>query len=63
MALTDEQRLKKLSEAKTSDDFYDLYLEIFGEEFPYLNLRNPNDKMKKLIEAIELNQKVKGDYF
>ena len=42
MALTEKERLKKLSDAKTGEDFYDLYLQVFGEEFPILNLRNPN---------------------
>jgi hypothetical protein len=46
MALTEKERLKKLSDAKTGEDFYDLYLQVFGEEFPILNLRNTNQKIK-----------------
>ncbi len=61
MALTEEERLKKLSDAKTSEDFYDLYLQVFGEEFPILNLRNPDEKLERLIEAVETNQKIKGE--
>jgi len=60
MALTEKERLEKLSKAKTGDEFNDLYLEVFGEEFPIVNLKNPSEKMEMLIDAIEANKKVQG---
>lgn len=60
MALTEKDRLKKLSKANTSKKLYDLYQEIFNDEFPIVELRNPMDKLELLIDAIETNKKVKG---
>ncbi len=60
MAFTEKERLEKLSKAKTGDDFNDLYLEVFGEEFPIVNLKQPSEKMEILIDAIETNKKVQG---
>ena len=60
MALTEKERLEKLSKARTGDDFNDLYLEVFGEEFPIINLKNPSEKIDKLIDAIETNKKIEG---
>tara|TARA_B100000902_G_scaffold223703_1_gene212536 strand:- start:2792 stop:3001 length:210 start_codon:yes stop_codon:yes gene_type:complete len=60
MALTEKERLEKLSKARTGDDFNDLYLEVFGEEFPIVNLKNPSEKIEMLIDAIETNTKVEG---
>jgi len=60
MAFTEKERLEKLSKAKTGDEFNDLYLEVFGEEFPIVNLKNPSEKMEMLIDAIEANKKVQG---
>ena len=60
MALSKQERIKKLSKARTGDDFNDLYLEVFGEEFPIINLKNPSEKIEKLIDAIETNKKIEG---
>ena len=60
MALTEKERRSKLLKAKTSEDFYDLYLEVFDEEFPIVELRNPNDKLELLIDSIDKNIKVEG---
>tara|TARA_Y100001938_G_C8019690_1_gene394600 strand:- start:66 stop:275 length:210 start_codon:yes stop_codon:yes gene_type:complete len=59
MALTKKLRLEKLQKVKTSDEFYDLYLEVFGEEFPIIETLDPTEKMETLIYAIENNEKVK----
>ena len=60
MALTEKERLKKLSKANTSKKLYDLYQEVFNDEFPIVELRNPMDKLELLIDAIETNKKVEG---
>ena len=60
MALTEKERLEKLSKARTGDEFNDLYLEVFGEEFPIVNLKNPSEKIEMLIDAIETNKKIEG---
>ena len=60
MALTEKERLKKLSKANTSKKLYDLYQEVFNDEFPIVELRNPMDKLELLIDAIETNKKVQG---
>lgn len=61
MALTEEQRLNKLSNAVTLGDLEDLYKEVFGVEFPMLYTRNPNIYTTLLIEAIDTNQKYEGE--
>tara|TARA_R110000803_G_scaffold183996_1_gene246307 strand:- start:45 stop:254 length:210 start_codon:yes stop_codon:yes gene_type:complete len=60
MALSEKERLEKLSKAKTGDELHDLYLEVFGEEFPIVNLIQPSEKIEILIDAIETNKKVQG---
>ena len=61
MALTEEQRLNKLSNAVTLGDLEDLYKEVFGVEFPMLYTRNPNIYTTLLIEAIDTNQRYEGE--
>jgi|TARA_R110000824_G_scaffold373827_1_gene564267 hypothetical protein len=60
MAFTEKERLEKLSKAKTGDELHDLYLKVFGEEFPIVNLKQPSEKIEILIDAIETNKKVQG---
>lgn len=60
MALSREQRQQKLLEAKTPKNFYDLYEEVFEEEFPVLETLDPNEKIEMLINAIENNKRIKG---
>ena len=52
MALTKKERLKKLSLAETGKDYHDLYVEVFGEEYPETVTRNPNVDIENLIQAI-----------
>ncbi len=59
MALSEKERLDKLLKARTSIDFYNLYEEIFGEEFPIVATRNPDEKIEMIAEAIQTNNKVK----
>lgn len=59
MALSKQQRIKKLSKANTSEKLYNLYEEVFGEEFPVVESLNPNYKLDLIIDAIELNERVK----
>ena len=59
MAFSKEERIKKLSKANTSEKLYNLYEEIFGEEFPVVESLNPNYKLELIIDAIEINKKVK----
>jgi len=59
MTFSKQERIKKLSKANTSEKLYNLYEEIFGEEFPIVESLNPNYKIDLIIDAIELNEKVK----
>jgi len=59
MALSEKVRLEKLSKAKTGKDFHDLYFENFGEEFPIIESLDPDEKMERLIDALENNEKIK----
>lgn len=61
MALTEKQRLDKLSNTVTLGDLEDLYKEVFGVEFPMLYTRNPNIYTTLLMEAIYTNQKYEGE--
>ena len=61
MALTEKQRLDKLSNTVTLGDLEDLYKEVFGGEFPMLYTRNPNIYTTLLIEAIDTNQRYEGE--
>lgn len=58
MAFTKEERIKKIQKANTSEKLYNLYEEIFGEEFPIVESLNPDYKIDLLIDAIETNVKV-----
>lgn len=60
MALSEKERMEKLSKAKTGTDFYDLYKKNFGEEFPIVDTLDGNEKIEMIIDAIETNVKVKG---
>lgn len=59
MTLSEKERLNKLSKLRTSTDFYDLYEEIFGEEFPIVATLNPDEKIEMIAKAIQKNEKVK----
>ena len=61
MALTEKQRLDKLSNTVTLGDLEDLYKEVLGVEFPMLYTRNPNIYTTLLIEAIDTNQRYEGE--
>ena len=61
MALTEKQRLDKLSNTVTLGDLEDLYKEVFGVEFPMLYPRNPNIYTTLLMEAIYTNQRYEGE--
>jgi len=55
MALTEKQRLDKLKKAETGKDYHDLYVEVFGTEYPETVTRDPNDDIENLIQAIYTN--------
>lgn len=59
MALSEKKRLDKLLKARTSTDFYNLYEEIFGEEFPIVATLDPDEKIEMIAKAIQKNQKIK----
>ena len=61
MALTEKQRLDKLSNTVTLGDLEDLYKEVFVVEYPMLYTRNPNIYSTLLMEAIYTNQKYEGE--
>jgi hypothetical protein len=52
--------LDKLQKARTPSEFYNLYREVFGKEFPIVDTLDPEEKMELLIDAIETNKAVKG---
>ena len=52
MALTKKERLDKLEKAETGKDYHDLYVEVFGTEYPETVTRDPNDDIENLIQAI-----------
>jgi hypothetical protein len=58
MILTREQRLKKLLDVKSNKGFYDLYKEIFDEEVPETQTRNPNEEIENICNAIYNNEKL-----
>ena len=59
MALSEKERLDKLLKARTSTDFYNLYEEIFGEEFPIVATLDPDEKIEMIAKAIQKNKKIK----
>tara|TARA_R100000700_G_C3137041_1_gene120105 strand:- start:462 stop:671 length:210 start_codon:yes stop_codon:yes gene_type:complete len=59
MALSEKERLDKLLKARTPTDFYDLYEEIFKEEFPIVATLDPDEKIEMIAKAIQKNEKVK----
>ena len=59
MALTKEERQKKLQNIKTNKGFYDLYEEIFGEEVPIMTTLDGNEKIELIANAIFDNEKLK----
>jgi len=60
MNLTQEQKLIKLSECETSNDYHGLYELIFAEEVPETNTSNPNEDLENIIDAIYDNKKMKS---
>ena len=52
MALTKKERLDKLEKAETGKDYHDLYVEVFGTEYPETVTRDPNDDIENLVQAI-----------
>ena len=60
MKLTEEQRLIKLAECETSEDFYSLYELVFKEEVPETLLRDPSEILEKIKIEISDNKKIKG---
>ena len=60
MSLLEKERLDKLQKARTPREFYNLYREVFGKEFPIVDTLDPEEKMELLIDAIETNKAVKG---
>ena len=60
MSLLEKERLDKLQKARTPSEFYNLYREVFGKEFPIVDTLDPEEKMELLIDAIETNKAVKG---
>ena len=60
MSLLEKERLDKLQKARTPSEFYNLYREVFGKEFPIVDTLDPEEKMELLIDAIETNNAVKG---
>ena len=52
MALSEKERLDKLEKAETGKDYHDLYVEVFGVEYPETVTRDPNDDIENLVQAI-----------
>ena len=59
MALTEKQRIDKLSKVQTGKEYHDLYEEVFGEEYPETVTRDPNDDIDRIAQAIFDNVPVK----
>ena len=58
MILTEKERRQKLLDVKSNEGFYDLYKEVFKEEVPETQTRNPNEAMENICNAIYNNQKL-----
>ena len=41
MSLLEKERLDKLQKARTPSEFYNLYREVFGKEFPIVDTLDP----------------------
>ena len=59
MTLSKEEIIKGLKDAIEPEDFYNLYQKHFNDEVPYLAVRNPVDGVKKIVDAIVANKKLK----
>tara|TARA_R110000823_G_scaffold225430_1_gene353229 strand:+ start:463 stop:672 length:210 start_codon:yes stop_codon:yes gene_type:complete len=58
MILTEKERRQKLLDVKSNEGFYDLYKEVFKEEVPETQTRNPNKEMENICNAIYNNEKL-----
>ena len=56
MILTEKERRQKLLDVKSNEGFYDLYKEVFKEEVPETQTRNPNEE--NIMNAIYNNEKL-----
>ena len=52
MTLSKKERLDKLKKAETGKDYYNLYKEVFGEEYPETVTRDPNEVIENMVQAI-----------
>ena len=59
MALSQEERKKRLLNITTNKGYHDLYEEVFGEEVPAMYIRDGNVVIELIINAIYDNQKLK----
>ena len=62
MSLSYEERMNRLEDVAQNGnlgDLIELYKEVFGEEYPQTYSRNPSEDFNAIIDAIELNKKVK----
>lgn len=60
MKLSKEEIEARLLEARTSQDFHNLYEIVFGEKVPETEIRDPNEELEMIINAIDTNEKIKG---
>ena len=58
MKLKTEEIQKRLLECESSQDFYNLYELVFGEEVPETQQRDPNELLEDIIYAISDNKKI-----
>ena len=52
MALTTKERRQKLLDVRSGKEFHDLYVEVFGTEYPETITRDPNDDIENMAQAI-----------
>jgi|TARA_E500000178_G_scaffold350885_1_gene410740 hypothetical protein len=60
MALSKEERRKRLTEIKEPLELFELYKEHFGEEFPEIGTRSGGLEQDVMFEAIFYDDKVKA---
>ena len=61
MALSKEERRKRLTEIKEPLELFELYEEHFGEEFPEIGTRDGGLEQDIMFEAIFYDDKVKAE--
>jgi hypothetical protein len=61
MALSKEERRKRLTEIKEPLELFELYAEHFGEEFPEIGTRSGGLEQDIMFEAIFYDDKVKAE--